>query len=63
MKNSMRSDRRKWTDSLIEEVEKAASNGRMNTYGITRTLSNDKKRTPPVIEDKDGNIFSGEEDV
>ena len=31
VKSSMRRDRRKWTDSLIEDAERAASNGRMKT--------------------------------
>ena len=63
VKSSMRRDRRKWTDSLIEDAERAASNGQMKTvYEITRTLSNDMKSTPSVIKDKNGNILSSEED-
>ena len=63
VKSNMRKDRRKWTDNMIEEAEKAANNGRMKTvYEITRTLSNEKRRTPSVIKDKEGKILSNEED-
>ena len=53
VKRSMRSDRRKWTDNMIEEAEKAAQNGRMKTvYEITRTLCNEKRKESNLVKDK-----------
>lgn len=47
----MRNVKRQWTDNLIEEAEKAASNGMMKTvYEVTRTICNEKQKPPQVIK-------------
>ncbi|XP_071142031.1 uncharacterized protein [Mytilus edulis] len=62
VKKSMRNDKRQWTDNLIEEAEKAASNGMMKTvYEVTRTICNEKQKPPQVIKDKSGNLLSTHE--
>jgi hypothetical protein len=43
MKRSMRNDRRKWTVDLMNEAERAASNGHMRTvYEVTIVLCNER---------------------
>ncbi|XP_071123912.1 uncharacterized protein [Mytilus edulis] len=60
VKKSMRNDKRQWTDNLIEEAEKAASNGMMKT--VTRTICNEKRKPPQVIKDKSGNPLSNHDE-
>ncbi|CAG2210875.1 unnamed protein product [Mytilus edulis] len=63
VKKSMRNDKRQWTDNLIEEAEKAASNGMMKTvYEVTRTICNEKQKPPQVIKDKSGNPLSSHDE-
>ena len=53
MKKSMRQDKRKWVDHLATEAEEAAHNGRMKeVYDITKTFSNDKRKTTDAVKDK-----------
>ncbi len=60
----MRTDRRNWTEGLIEEAEAAANNGHMKTvYEITRVLSNEKKAATSSVKDQNGNILSGQNDI
>ena len=44
----MRQDKRKWADHLAME---AARNGRMKDVYITKTLSNDKRKTTNAVKD------------
>ena len=63
VKKSMRNDKRQWTDNLIDEAEKAASNGMMKTvYEITRTICNEKPKSPQIIKDKTGNKLSSQDE-
>ena len=63
VKRSMRDDRRKWTDDLVTEAERAASNGHMRTvYEVTRVLSNERRGTANVVKDKDGRVLSSLEE-
>ena len=58
VKKSMRQDNRKWVDHLAMEAEEAARNGRMKeVYDITKTLSNDKRKTTNAVKDKCGNLI------
>ena len=53
VKKSMRQDKRKWVDHLAMEAEEAARNGRMKeVYDITKTFSNDKRKTTNAVKDK-----------
>ena len=55
----MRQDKRKWVDHLAMEAEEAAQNGRMKeVYDITKTLSNDKRKTTNAVKDKCGNLIT-----
>ena len=55
----MRQDKRKWVDHLAMEAEEAARNGRMKeVYDITKTLSNDKRKTTNAVKDKCGNLIT-----
>ena len=59
VKKSMRQDKRKWVDHLALEAEEAARNGRMKeVYDITKTLSNDKRKTTNAVKDKCGNVIT-----
>ena len=59
VKKSMRQDKRKWVDHLAMEAEEAAHNGRMKeVYDITKTLSNDKRKTTNTVKDKCGNLIT-----
>ena len=59
VKKSMRQDKRKWVDHLAMEAEEAARNGRMKeVYYITKTLSNDKRKTTNAVKDKRGNLIT-----
>ena len=59
VKKSMRQDKRKWVDHLAMEAEEAARNGRMKEmYDITKTLSNDKRKTTNAVKDKCGNLIT-----
>ncbi|XP_061176180.1 uncharacterized protein LOC133185137 [Saccostrea echinata] len=63
VKRSMRNYRRKWTEDLITEAERAASNGHMKTvYEITRVISNEKKSTTTAIKDKEGKTLSSQDE-
>ncbi|XP_071150111.1 craniofacial development protein 2-like [Mytilus edulis] len=63
VKKSMRNDKRQWTDNLIEEAEKATSNGMMKTvYEVTRTICNEQQKPPQVIKDKSGNPLSSHDE-
>ena len=55
----MRQDERKWVDHLAIEAEEAARNGRMKeVYDITKTHSNDKRKTTKAVKDKCGNLIT-----
>ena len=55
----MRQDKRKWVDHLAMEAEEAAHNGRMKeVYDITKTLSNDKRKSTKAVKDKCGNLIT-----
>ena len=56
----MRQDKRKWVVHLAMEAEEAARNGRMKeVYDITKTLSNDKRKTTlNAVKDKCGNLIT-----
>lgn len=59
----MRNDRKKWTEDMITDAERAANNGHMKTvYEITRVLSNERRGMPTAIKDKDGKILSSQEE-
>ena len=59
VKKSMRQDKRKWVDHLAMEAEEATRNGRMKeVYDITKTLSNDKRKTTNAVKDKCGNLIT-----
>ena len=59
VKKSMRQDKRKWVDHLAMEEEEAAYNGRMKeVYDVTKTLSNDKRKTTNAVKDKCGNLIT-----
>ncbi|XP_062573819.1 uncharacterized protein LOC134235688 [Saccostrea cucullata] len=63
VKRSMRNDRRKGTEDMITEAERAASNGHMKTvYEITRVLSNVKKGMTTAMKDKEGKILSSQDE-
>ncbi|XP_071150122.1 craniofacial development protein 2-like [Mytilus edulis] len=63
VKKSMRNDKRQWTDNLIEEAEKATSNGMMKTvYEVTKTICNEQQKPPQVIKDKSGNPLSSHDE-
>jgi hypothetical protein len=62
IKRSMRNDRRKGTVDLMNEAERAASNGHMRTvYKVTRVLCNERC-TGNVVKDKDGRVLSSQEE-
>ena len=57
VKKSMRQDKRKWVNHLA--AEEAAHNGKMKeVYDITKTLSNDKRKTTNAVKDKCGNLIT-----
>ena len=57
VKKSMRQDKGKWVDHLAMEAEEAACNGIMKeVYDITKTISNDKRKTTNAVKDKCGNL-------
>ena len=59
VKKSMRQDKRKWVDHLAMEAEEAARNRRMKeVYDITKTLSNDERKTTNAVKDKCGNLIT-----
>ena len=59
VKKSMRQDKRKWVDHHAMEAEEAARNGRMKeVYNLTKTLSNDKRKTTNAVKDKCGNLLT-----
>ncbi|KAK3090013.1 hypothetical protein FSP39_008513 [Pinctada imbricata] len=63
IKCSVRNDRRKWTDDLMNEAERAASNGHMRTvYEVTRVLCKERRSTGNVVKDKDGRVLSSQEE-
>ena len=58
VKKSMKQDKRKWVDHLAMEAEEAARNGRMKeVYDITKTVSNDKRKTTNAVKDKCENLI------
>ncbi|PIK41764.1 endonuclease-reverse transcriptase [Apostichopus japonicus] len=62
VKSSMRSDKRKWVDSLAGDAQRAAENGQMKTlYELTKTICNEKPRHATGVKDKQGNIITDEE--
>ena len=64
VKNSIRKDRRNWTEDLIEEAETAANKGHMKTiYEVTRVLSNERRTETSTLKDKDGNILSSQSEI
>ena len=45
--------KRKWFNHLAMEAEEVARNGRMKeVYDITKTLSNDKRKTTNAVKEK-----------
>ena len=59
VKTTMRQDKRNWVDLLAMEAEEAAHNGRMKkVFDITKTLSNDKRKTTNAVKDKCGNLIT-----
>ena len=59
VKKSMRQDKRKWVDHLTIEADEVARNGRMTeVYEITKTFSNDKRKTTNAVKDKCGNLLT-----
>ena len=58
LKKSTRQDKRKWVDQLAMDAEEATHNGRMKeVYDITKTLSNDKRKTTNAVKDKCGKFI------
>ena len=59
VKKSTRQDKRKWVDHLAMEADEAARNGRTKeVYDITKTLSNDKRKTTNTMKDTCGDLLT-----
>jgi len=62
VQRSVRSDKRKYIDSLADEAEAAAaSNNMRQLYDTTRKLSGKYSRPERPVKDKDGNTLQGAE--
>ena len=56
VKKSTRQDKRNWVDNLAMET---AHNGRIKEgYDITKTISNDTRKTTNTVKDKCGNLIT-----
>ena len=63
MKRQIRSDKRNWSEGIAKEAEEAANMQNMKTlYSLTKTICNDKPRQSTVVNDRNGNALTSNED-
>ena len=59
MKKSLKSDKREWLNSLMDDAQLAADMGNMKTlYGITKTICNKRTHKNTAINDKGGKTIT-----
>jgi len=59
VKKSLKSDKREWLNSLMDDAQIAADMGNMKTlYGITKTICNERSHKNTAINDKDGKTIT-----
>ena len=55
--------KRNWSEGIAKEAEEAASTQNMKTlYSLTKTICNDKPRQSTVVNDRNGNALTSNED-
>ena len=59
VKRQILRDRRNWSQGIAKEAEEAASKTR---YNLTKTICNDKPRQSTVVNDRNGNALTSNED-
>ena len=58
-KKSLKSDKREWLNSLMDDAQHAADMGNMKTlYGITKTICNERTHKITAINDKGGKTIT-----
>ena len=63
VKRQIRRDKRNWSEGIAKEAEEAASRQNMKTlYSLTKTICNDKPRQSTVVNDRNGNALTSNED-
>ena len=63
VKRQIRRDKRNWSEGIAKEAEEAASMQNMKTlYSLTKTICNDKPRQSTVVNDRNGNALTSNED-
>ena len=63
VKRQIRRDKRNWSEGIAKEAEEAASMQHMKTlYSLTKTICNDKPRQSTVVNDRNGNALTSNED-
>ena len=63
VKRQIRRDKRNWSEGIEKEAEEAASRQNMKTlYSLTKTICNDKPRQSTVVNDRNGNALTSNED-
>ena len=63
VKRQILRDKRNWSEGMAKEAEEAASMQHMKTrYNLTKTICNDKPRPSTVVNDRNGNALTSNED-
>ena len=63
VKRQIRRNKRNSTEGIAKEAEEAANMQHMKTlYNLTKTICNDKPRQSTVVNDRNGNALTSEED-
>lgn len=62
MRNSIRRDKRSYTDSVATETEEAERHGdRKKLYSMSKKLSGEFSKPDRLVKDKEGETLMGEE--
>ena len=63
VKRQILRDKKNWSEGIAKEAEEAASMQHMKTrYNLTKTICNDKPRPSTVVNDRNGNALTSNED-
>ena len=63
MKRQIRRDKRNWSEGIAKEAEEAANMQNMKTlHSLTKTIYNDKPKQSTVVNDRNGNALTSNED-
>ena len=63
VKRQIRRDKRNWSEGIAKKAEEEANMQHMKTlYSLTKTICNDKPRQSTVVNDRNGNALTSNED-